>query len=160
MTEQTTLSAQTTVTVRATPERAFDVFANGFAGWWPLDSHHIGEQDAVDVVIEPRPGGRWYERAANGTECEWGFVTAYEPPHRLVLAWHLNPDFDFDPDPAHATEVEVTFEPDGEHTVVTLEHRGFEVLGERGPEVRDSVSSPGGWVGLLESYAAHLARPH
>lgn len=156
MSEQTTLSATTTVTVRATPERAFETFTAGFASWWPLDSHHIGTQDAVDVVMEPRAGGRWYERAADGTECDWGFVTAYEPPHRLVLAWHLNPDFDFDPDPAHATEVEVTFEPDGEHTVVTLEHRGFEVLGERGPGLRDSVSSPGGWVDLMNAYAAKL----
>ena len=70
MTEQTTLSAQTTVTVEATPERAFDVFANRFGSWWPMESHHIGAQDAVDVVIEPRAGGRWYERAADGTECE------------------------------------------------------------------------------------------
>jgi uncharacterized protein YndB with AHSA1/START domain len=160
MTEQTTLSAQTTVTVRATPERAFDVFANRFGTWWPMDSHHIGKQDAVDVAIEPRAGGRWYERAADGTECEWGFVTAYEPPRRLVLAWHLSPDFDFDPDPARATEVEVTFAPDGERTIVTLEHRGFEVLGERGAEVRDSVSSPGGWVDLLDTYSVYVARSH
>lgn len=61
MTEQATLSARTSVTVSATPERAFEVFTGGFATWWPLDSHHIGEQDAVDVVIEPRAGGRWYE---------------------------------------------------------------------------------------------------
>jgi hypothetical protein len=67
MTEQTTLSASTMVTVRATPERAFDVFTAGFATWWPLDSHHIGEQDAVDVVMEPHAGGRWYERAADGS---------------------------------------------------------------------------------------------
>ena len=156
MTEQATLSARTSVTVSATPERAFDVFTNGFATWWPLDSHHIGEHDAVDVVIEPRPGGRWYEKAGDGSGCDWGFVTAYEPPHRLVLAWHLNPDWDFDPDPARATEVEVTFEPDGDRTVVTLEHRGFEVLGERGPEVRDYVSRPGGWADLLGAYAATL----
>ena len=156
MTEQTTLSATTTVTVGATPERAFETFTAGFASWWPLDSHHIGTQAAVDVVMEPHPGGRWYERAADGTECDWGFVISYEPPSRLVLAWHLNPDWDFDPDPARATEVEVTFAPDGEHTVVTLEHRGFEVLGERGPEMRDAVSSPGGWVDLLNAYETTL----
>ncbi len=156
MTEQTTLSATTTVTVKATPERAFETFTAGFASWWPLDSHHIGTQAAVDVVMEPHPGGRWYERAADGTECDWGFVTAYEPPRRLVLAWHLNPDWDFDPDPARATEVEVTFAPDGEHTVVALEHRGFEALGERGPEMRDAVSSPGGWVDLLSAYETTL----
>lgn len=156
MSEQTALSARVSVTVDATPDRAFEVFTTGMSTWWPKDSHHIGDQDAVAVVIEPRPGGRWFERAADGTECPWGFVTAWEPPARLLLAWHLNADWDFDPDPARATEVEVTFAREGERTLVTLEHRGFEVLGDRAVEVRDSVRSDGGWIELLDRYAQAL----
>jgi uncharacterized protein YndB with AHSA1/START domain len=153
MTDQTILAARRSVTVSAPPERAFEVFTAGFSTWWPLDSHHIGEKDAVEVVLEPRAGGRWFERAADGTECDWGFVTEYEPPHRVLLAWHLTPDFDFDPDPAKATEVEVTFTPKDGGTLVELEHRGFEKLGEAGVKMRDSVSSPGGWADLLQMYA-------
>ena len=86
-------------------------------------------------------------------------MLACEPPHRIVMAWQIDPDFKFDPDPARQTEVEVTFDAEGESsTRVTLEHRGFEVWGERGPAMRDSVSSEDGWAGLLGMYAALTRR--
>jgi uncharacterized protein YndB with AHSA1/START domain len=153
MTEETIIAARRSVTVSAPPERAFAVFTTGFGTWWPKGTHHIAEKDAVDVVLEPRTGGRWFERAADGTECDWGFVTEYHPPRRVLLAWHLNAEFDFDPDPAKATDVEVTFTPQGDGTLVELEHRGFEKLGEVGVKMRDAVAEPGGWGDLLQMYA-------
>jgi hypothetical protein len=86
--------------VNASPGRAFEVFTAGFSSWWPIESHHIGENMAVEVFIEPQAGGRWFERDADGGECNWGFVIAWEPPHRVVLSWHLTPEYEFDPDPA------------------------------------------------------------
>jgi uncharacterized protein YndB with AHSA1/START domain len=153
MSEQTMLSAQRSITVKASPERAFEVFTAGFQTWWPMASHHIGEQDAVEVILEQRSGGRWFERAADGTECDWGFVTEYEPPSRLLLAWHLTPEWTYDPDPANSTEVEVTFTPTSDGTLVELEHRGFERHGEAGVKMREAVSAPGGWTALLEMCA-------
>lgn len=146
------------VVVEATPDRAFDVFTNRFGTWWPLASHHIGEQDAVDAVIEPKAGGRWFERAADGTECEWGRVLEWDPPSRVLLAWHLSPEFAYDPDPAMATQVEVRFVADGASaTRVELEHRGFAVHAERGAAMRTAVSSDGGWAGLLRMFAEAAA---
>lgn len=141
-------AVQRSVTVNVPPERAFDVFTAGMSGWWPMASHHIGEQDAVAIVIEPRPGGRWFERGAHGAECDWGFVTEWDPPRRVLLAWHLNADWDFDPDPARASEVEVRFTANGTGTLVELEHRGF---GD--PRIGAAVAEPGGWADLLETYA-------
>src|SRR4051812_22461731 len=129
------------LTVHASQQRAFEVFTNEFGAWWPMD-HHIGEQAAVDAVIEPRVGGRWYERAADGTECEWGSVLEWDEPARIVLAWHLDAEFVYDPDAAFATEVEVRFIAEGSTTTrVELEHRGFDVHGERGVAMRNAVSS-------------------
>ena len=142
-----------TVRVETTRERAFDVFTTKFGTWWPMQTHHIGSKDAVDAIIEPRVGGRWFERAADGTECEWGSVLAWDPPNRIVLAWHLNPAFAYDPDPALATEVEVRFvveEPSV--TRVELEHRGFAVHGDEGEGMRSAVGSDGGWTGLMKLY--------
>ena len=73
-------------------------------------------------------------------------------PCDILLAWHLTPDWKFDPDPAKATEVEVLFDAEEDQTRVTLEHRGFGVHGEAGPAMRESVSSDGGWPSLLETY--------
>jgi uncharacterized protein YndB with AHSA1/START domain len=150
---ETTVAARRSVTVNATPERAFEVFVAGFSTWWPLESHHIGKTMATEAIIEPRAGGRWFERDADGRECDWGFVTSCEPPSRLLLAWHLTPEWGFDPDPAKATEVEITFTPTSDGTLVELEHRGFEKYGETGAAMRDAVSAPGGWGDLLRMYA-------
>jgi uncharacterized protein YndB with AHSA1/START domain len=157
MTEQATTDAvRQTVTVPLSQERALELFVDDFGDWWPKESHHTGERGLVDAIIEPREGGRWYERDEAGAEPEWGRVLVVERPRRIVLAWQLSPKFEFDPDPALATEVEVTFEPRGEAgTSVTLEHRGFEVHGDAGAAMRDTVSADGGWPQLLDLYAEH-----
>ncbi len=152
------------VTVDVPVERAFDVFTAEMGSWWPLETHHIGEQAAETAVVEPRAGGRWFERAADGSECDWGRVLAWEPPTRVVFAWHLDAEWGFDPDPAHASEVEIRFIPEGDATTrVELEHRGIERHGAGAVTIRDAVSGPGGWSGLLDLYkeatAARLQRP-
>ena len=50
-----------TVTVRASAEKAFEAFTARFDRWWPR-SHHIGQAELAEPVLEPRQGGRWYER--------------------------------------------------------------------------------------------------
>lgn len=134
----------TTITVRAAIDRAFRVFTEGFDTWWTHE-HHIGEADIAEVVLEPRVGGRWYERGVDGSETDWGRVLVYEPPHRLVFTWQINGSWRFDPDPAHASEIEVTFTADGpDQTTVTLEHRHIERLVD-GQAIYDGITSGGGW---------------
>jgi uncharacterized protein YndB with AHSA1/START domain len=143
------------VTVAASPERAFDVFTAGFASWWP-PGHSLIEGGYEAAYIEPHVGGRWYERSTTGVECVWGRVLTYEPPHRIVLSWELDGEFEVDPDPARATEVEVRFTPEGDGTRVELEHRGFERRADGGA-IAEAVSADGGWGGLLETYARAAA---
>jgi uncharacterized protein YndB with AHSA1/START domain len=150
------VAVRQTVTVDVPPERAFAVFTADLASWWPLEAYHIGAQPAVGVVVEPRAGGRWYERAADGSECDWGRVLAWEPPHRVVLAWQISADWQHDP--GLVTEVEVRFDAEeGDRTRVELEHRGLEAYGERAQEMRDTFGSPDGWAGLLKRFAGTAA---
>lgn len=160
MTHQATTEAlRQSVTVPLSQEGAFALFVDEFADWWPMSSHHIGQRVPGEAVIEPREGGRWYERDESGADCEWGRVLAVERPKRILLAWQLSPKFEFNPDPARATEVEVTFEARGHaSTSVTVEHRGFEVHGEGAAAMRDSIAGEGGWGQLLGLYA-DSARP-
>jgi uncharacterized protein YndB with AHSA1/START domain len=141
-----------TLEVNAPPRRAFEIFT-AFR-WWPR-SHSIlqSRSPQVLVAIEPRIGGRWFERGEDGSECAWGEVIAWEPPGRLVMTWRLDGDFKIDPE--RHTEVEVTFTAiDTGRTRVVLEHRLFERFGPVGQKIRDAVGSPGGWADLLAAFAA------
>jgi uncharacterized protein YndB with AHSA1/START domain len=138
------------VRVGAPPERAFKVFTDGIGRWWPK-THHIGAADLDALVIEPKAGGRWYERGVDGSECDVGKVLVWEPPARLVLAWQLTADWKFDP--GLITEVEVWFIADGANaTRVELEHRDLERYGERADGVRATIDSPEGWNGILQLF--------
>lgn len=139
------------VTVKAPPAHAFQVFTAGIGRWWPK-SHHIGSGELADVIIEPREGGRWYERLTDGSECQVGKVLTWDPPTRLVLAWQLTAEWRHDPD--LVTEVELRFIPlaDGS-TRVELEHRDLERFGERAEAVRQNIDAPNGWRLILQLYA-------
>jgi uncharacterized protein YndB with AHSA1/START domain len=142
------------ITVNATVERAFDVFTAGYDSWWPRE-HHIGTSPLTEAVIEGRAGGRCYAKQADGTECDWGQILTWDPPHRFVLAWQINPEWKYEPDLAKSSEVEVRFTPEpGGGTRVDLEHRRFDRMGPGGQSMRDGVDAPGGWGTLLEMFQA------
>jgi uncharacterized protein YndB with AHSA1/START domain len=134
-------------------ERAFEVFTGKMAGWWPA-THHIAKQAFAEIVVEQRSGGRWFERAADGSECDWGRVLVWEPPHRVVFSWHLQGDWRYDPNPEKASEVEIRFFAEGAgKTRVELEHRALERHGAGWEQIRTGVDSPGGWSAILEQFA-------
>jgi uncharacterized protein YndB with AHSA1/START domain len=144
-----------TITVAVSQQRAFEVFTAQFGAWWPKE-YSISDAGMADFVLEPKVGGRWYEVGVDGQECDTGSVTAFEPPDRLTLAWHLNERFQYDPDPAHASEVEVRFiAEDPTQTRVELEHRGFERHGAGAQGVHDGVDQ--GWSYCLELFAKQAA---
>jgi uncharacterized protein YndB with AHSA1/START domain len=145
-----------TVTVGVPVERAFRVFTRSFNTWWPAQ-YHIGQAEIAEAVLEPREGGRWYERGVDGSECDWGRVLVWEPPHRLVVTWQINGQWQFDPDPDHASEIEVRFAADGpEQTRVDLEHRFLDRLVD-GQALRDGITGGGGWGAILEMFAKAAA---
>ena len=142
-----------TIRVQAPAARAFEIFTAGMFRWWPA-THSINPTKApiAEIVMEPRSGGRWYERGADGSECDWGRVLLWEPPLRVVLAWQIDAAWKFDP--ALLTEVEIRFEAQGAGaTEVRLEHRKLEALGETAAGTRAIIDSASGWSGLLERYA-------
>ncbi len=140
------------VRVPLAPAAAFDLFANRFDSWWPRDKTTNFASTLVQAVLEPWAGGRWYEKDADGSVCEWGRVLAYEPGRRLVLNWQLGADYKFHPE--LTTEVEILFQPDGEGTRVTLEHRNIERFGEKHAEMRAGIAGANGWPSIMAAYVA------
>src|SRR5262249_39602164 len=145
-------SVRKVVNVQAPLEVAWRVFTEKMGTWWPLATYKIGKANAVDAVIEPRVGGRWYERGDDGSTCDWGRVLLWEPPSRLVLSWDISADWQ--PDPALKTEVEVRFIAEGkERTRVELEHRRLDRYGARRDEMRRIFDTEGDWGRLLAVFA-------
>lgn len=152
---QTTIApapVRKTLTLACAPEKAFQVFTDGFDRWWPRGDH-IGKAEMARAVIEPRTGGRWYEAGVDGSECQWGEVLVWEPPARLVLAWRINAQWTYDPDAFSEVEVTFTALPEG-GTRMDFEHRKIEGLGANAQQMRDGVDGPQGWGALLEGFKA------
>ena len=139
-----------TIEVRAPIARAFDIFANRMGQWWHKEHSIARETTQANVVIEPRHGGRWYEVGADGSEHDWGRVLAYEPPNRLLLAWQLTRDFQYDPN--FETTVEVRFEERDGLTLVEFEHRDLERMGADAVQLFEGMD--GGWAMLLGLFKA------
>ena len=149
-------SVRKEITVETSQARAFRAFTEEHGAWWPLATHHIGEKDAETAIIEPHAGGRWFERAADGTECQWGKVLVWDPPTRVLLAWQINVQFKYDP--TALSEVDIRFSAESPSvTIVELEHRNIEKLGAGAAEFRSKVDAPQGWGGILDLYAACAA---
>jgi len=141
------------VDVKGNAARAFDIFSKSTGAWWPRGKTP-GNEPHVDVVIEPKQDGRWYERDADGNESQWGRVLAWEPPGRLKLGWQLNHEFRFDP--ALLTEVEILFEElPGGVTRVSLEHRNLERLGAEAETLAGKIRS--GWPERMGDFARYVA---
>ena len=147
-----------TITVEASPERAFEVFTAGFDTWWPR-THHIGKSPMTKGILEGHVGGRCYNQQEDGADCDWGKILVWEPPHRFVMAWQITHEWGYNPDLSKASEVEVRFSAvDQGRTRVDLEHRYFERMGPSGEAMRTAVDSPGGWSTLLELFASRVTQ--
>ncbi|HEY1716171.1 MAG TPA: SRPBCC family protein [Solirubrobacteraceae bacterium] len=156
-TQSTAAPVRTSIEVEAPRQRAFEVFTQEMASWWPGD-HHLLDGEIVEMIFEPRAGGRVYDRSADGRELTWARVVAYEPPGRVVFTWDINPAWEIETDPERASEVEVRFVAESEsRTRVELEHRHLERHGDGWEGMHGAVSSPGGWPKTLAAYGARVA---
>src|SRR5262249_33243947 len=143
------------VSVAVEPSVAFRVFTEEIDLWWRrgLRFRVAGKNQGI-IHLEPRIGGRLFEsfETKAGTKVfETGEVTAFEPPARLVFEWR---GVNFAP--GEKTEVEVTFEPSGDGTLVTVAHRGWNTLRgdhpvRHGLGVAEFLRMTGLWWGDLMS---------
>jgi hypothetical protein len=131
-------------------DHAFQTWTARASAWWP-PQHTVSGERGLDIVFEPRVGGRIFERTADGREFEWGQITEWDPPRRVRYRWSIATDA------AGATDVEIVFNAvTGSSTRVEIEHRGWERLGDRGPGWREV--NQGGWRGTLPAFVAACER--
>jgi uncharacterized protein YndB with AHSA1/START domain len=145
------------VVVKATPQRAFEVFTLHVDRWWPK-AKGIGETPIKQSTIEPFVGGRWFTIFEDGREAVVGHVRVWQPGKQFVVSWEINSKWKPDTRVAMASEVDVRFVPEADgSTRVELEHREFERMGAaEGETMRAGVD--GGWPGMLDLFAKEVGR--
>jgi uncharacterized protein YndB with AHSA1/START domain len=114
------------------------------ARWWGPAGFTI-----VSCRLDAMPGGtyRVAMRSPDGiVRTKRGTYREVVAPERLVFtyAWE-----DTDGNPGHEMLITVTFEPQGDQTVLTLRQTGFADAGERD-------SHRGGWTSCFERFAEHM----
>ncbi len=138
------------VSVPVGPEAAFDRFIRQMDSWWPRATHSVTEDQCREVAFDERVGGHPFERDMDGNVHIWGTISVWEPPARVVFSWHPKRE------PETAQEVEITFTAQDGGTLVRLEHRGWEALGDIAAEQREMYDN--GWQPVLALFAGSLAR--
>jgi hypothetical protein len=119
--------ATASVTVTANPAEAFRMFTEETDLWWRRGVRfRIAGRNPGSVMFEARAGGRLLETFEAGSETrvvEMGKITAWYPPRRFCFDWRGGNFAE-----GEKTEVEVLFQPTGNNTYVTVNHRGWASL--------------------------------
>lgn len=145
-------AATAEVIVDASPEDAFHAFTAEIGLWWRRDTPYWNDAEkGLTVRIEPHVGGRFVEvyDLDTGDGYEVGRVTAWDPGRRFAMTWTQTgwPE-------EVSTDVEVTFEPEGARTRVTLRQTGFERVGPGAEEAQAGYSM--GWKEILGWFAEQV----
>jgi hypothetical protein len=155
-------AASASVYVRVAQRDAFEVFTREIDQWWRHGvKFRIAGRGRGQLFFECQLGGRLFEtfELPSGSKTrEVGKVVRWEEPRHFALEWR---GVNFKPD--EKTLVEVTFEPSGEGTMVTVRHSGWSALPEDHP-ARHGLVGPafsrmiGLWWGdLMAALREHVA---
>jgi hypothetical protein len=132
-----TLEVEQHIDTKATPEKAFAAVL-----------HRLGKGNtrpdgqSLDLVLEPKVGGRWFRDRGNGIGHLWGFVQVIKAPALLELSGPMFMSY-----PA-INHVEVKIEPVAGGSRIALRHRA---IGMIDPEHRKNVGT--GWKHMLTNVA-------
>lgn len=126
------------VRIEAKPETVFAFFT---------DPEKMVRWMGTEADLDPRPDGTFRVRVAKAVAS--GAYVEVDPPRRVVFTWGWEPneeEADFHAVPPGSSTVEVTLEPDGEATIVTMLHKDL-------PSEQMRTSHTEGWVHYLERLA-------
>jgi uncharacterized protein YndB with AHSA1/START domain len=141
MTEKTIIRIALEILIEAEPYQIFNALTTGTAIWWATP--YLQRKDARDLVMEPKVGGRFYERWSLSHSDTKGAlhatVTAIDPPTLL----RLQGPFGMTERAAWATlTIQLTSIPQGTHV-----HFSYHAFGELDDALE--VEYNRGWNDLL-----------
>jgi uncharacterized protein YndB with AHSA1/START domain len=152
MTQAATAVVRRQIVVNAPIDRAFTAFTERFGEFKPPE-HTLLDVPVTATVFEPRVGGHIYDVGADGSECRWARILAYDPPTRVVFSWDIGPTWQIETNPGLTSEVEIRFVAESpSRTRVELEHRHIDRHGPGWESIRDGVDTDSGWPLYLSRY--------
>lgn len=110
-------------TIRATPQRAFEVYATRIDEWWPA-TYSADPATFTAVHIDDTVGGSVQALHDGGVTYIWGEVTAWEPGERLSYTSTLAQTGE------SPSQITVTFAPHPDGCRVVFEHGGWDEINE------------------------------
>ena len=90
MKEMNSVQIELEVSIQAPRARVWGAIINEVGSWWHPDFYAI---PGATITLEPRAGGRLYEKNPDGAEGLWYTVTAINPERILELVGHLRPEY-------------------------------------------------------------------
>jgi hypothetical protein len=132
--EDLMLDLEQHVDIKAKPEKAFAAVLYRLG-----EGNTNPEGQSLQLVLEAKPGGRWYRDRGNGVGHLWGFVQVLKPPTLLELSGPMFMSY-----PA-INHMEVKVEAVGDGCRVVLRHRAFGMID---PQHRKGVVK--GWGHILD----------
>ena len=129
------------IRVRASLDEAFAALLEELG---PANRGHQGAP--MPMVLEARPGGRWYRDLGDGNGHQWGHVQAIRRPTLLEIYGPLMMSFPV------TSNVQYRLKEDGDSTVITLRHTAFGLF-------PDGYKEPLaiGWRGVFSSLRDRFA---
>ena len=85
-------AVQQQVVVEVPIKQAFKIFIEKFDLIKPREHGKLALEIA-ETVFEARVDGSIYDRGVDGSICRFARVLAYEPPHRVVFSWDIDPQW-------------------------------------------------------------------
>lgn len=136
--------------VAAGAEHCYRTWTERIDRWWPATHSESGDP-GLSVHLEPRLGGRLYERTSGGVEYEWGQVTLWEPFLRFGYLWHIRRPRE------ESTDVTVSFVELGpRRTRIEIRQTAWERVGTDAPTWRDR--NRGAWTTLFPHFIEYAER--
>ena len=130
--------AERQVRIEASPETIFSFF---------VDEQKMLRWMGTDCGMDPRPGGSYRLHVTPGNVTVGSYVEV-DPPRFVSFTWGW--DGEGSSLPPGSSLVEVTLEPDGDATILTLRHSGL-------PTQESRDLHQGGWQHFLDRLAIAAA---
>lgn len=90
MSDLKTFQVELEIKINAPQKRVWLAIINDTGKWWLQDFHAIANSE---VILEPKVGGRLYEKSKDGSEGLWYMVTGFYPERSIEFTGHLRPEF-------------------------------------------------------------------